>query len=132
MLPCSCQLNLNPAIDPPLGRIGMSETEARAAGKRVSVGTRVMARVHRAVEVGETRGMMKVIFDAESRRLLGAAIIGLHGDEAVQFLLPALYQGLTDSQICAMTGIHPTIVIELLAYVIADAKRGLKHDRVKV
>lgn len=108
-------------IDPPFGRIGMSEAEARAAGHRISVGTRVMARVGRAVEVGETRGMIKVIFDAESRRLLGAAIIGFHGDEAVQFLLPALYQGLTDSQICTMTGIHPT-VIELLPYVIADAK----------
>lgn len=108
-------------IDPPFGRTGMSEAEARAAGHRISVGTRVMARVGRAVEVGETRGMIKVIFDAESRRLLGAAIIGFHGDEAVQFLLPALYQGLTDSQICTMTGIHPT-VIELLPYVIADAK----------
>lgn len=108
-------------IDPPLGRIGMSEAEARAAGHRVLVGTRAMARVGRAVEGGETRGMMKIIFDAESRRLLGAAIIGFHGDEAVQFLLPALYQGLTDHEICAMTGIHPTVT-ELLPYAIADAK----------
>jgi pyruvate/2-oxoglutarate dehydrogenase complex dihydrolipoamide dehydrogenase (E3) component len=108
-------------IDPPLGRIGMSESEARAAGHRVLVGTRAMARVGRAVESGETRGMMKIIFDAESRRLLGAAIIGFHGDEAVQFLLPALYQGLTDREIRAMTGIHPTVT-ELLPYAIADAK----------
>ena len=108
-------------IDPPLGRIGMSETEARTAGHRVLVGTRTMARVGRAVENGETRGMMKVIFDAESRRLLGAAIVGFHGDEAVQFLLPALYQGLTDRDIRAMTGIHPTVT-ELLPYAIADAK----------
>lgn len=108
-------------IDPPLGRIGMTETEARSAGHRVLVGTRAMARVGRAVEMGETRGMMKVIFDAESRLLLGAAIIGLHGDEAVQFLLPALYQGMTDREICAMTGIHPTVT-ELLPFAIADAK----------
>lgn len=108
-------------IDPPLGRIGMSEAEARAAGHRVLVGTRAMARVGRAVESGETRGMMKVVFDAESRRLLGAAIIGLHGDEAVQFLLPALYQGLTDREIRAMTGIHPTVT-ELLPFAVADAK----------
>jgi pyruvate/2-oxoglutarate dehydrogenase complex dihydrolipoamide dehydrogenase (E3) component len=108
-------------IDPSLGRIGMSEAEARAAGHRVLVGTRAMARVSRAVESGETRGMMKIIFDAESRRLLGAAIIGFHGDEAVQFLLPALYQGLTDRDIRAMTGIHPTVT-ELLPYAIADAK----------
>lgn len=108
-------------IDPPLGRIGMSEAEARAAGHRVLVGTRAMTRVGRAIEGGETRGMMKIIFDAESRRLLGAAIIGFHGDEAVQFLLPALYQGLTDREIRAMTGIHPTVT-ELLPYAIADAK----------
>lgn len=108
-------------IDPPLGRIGMTETEARAAGHRVLVGTRAMARVSRAIEVGEVRGMMKIIFDAETRRLLGAAIIGFHGDEAVQFLLPALYQGLTDVEIRAMTGIHPTVT-ELLPYAIADAK----------
>lgn len=80
-----------------------------------------MARVGRAIEGGETRGMMKIIFDAETRRLLGAAIIGFHGDEAVQFLLPALYQGLTDAEIRAMTGIHPTVT-ELLPYAIADAK----------
>jgi len=108
-------------IDPPLGRIGMSEAEASAAGHRVLVGTRTMARVSRAVEVGETRGMMKVIFDAKTRQLLGAAIIGFHGDEAVQFLLPALYQGLTDRDIRSMTGIHPTVT-ELLPYAIADAK----------
>ncbi len=110
-------------IDPPLGRIGMSEAEARAAGHRVLVGTRAMARVSRAVESGETRGMMKVIFDAETRRLLGAAIIGFHGDEAVQFLLPALYKGLTDRDIRAMTAIHPTVT-ELLPYAIADAKEA--------
>ena len=99
----------------------MSEAEARAAGHRVLVGTRAMERVSRAVEVGETRGMMKIVFDAETRRLLGAAIIGFHDDEAVQFLLPALYQGLTDHDIRAMTGIHPTVT-ELLPYAIAEAK----------
>ena len=108
-------------IDPPLGRIGMSEAEARAAGHRVLVGTRAMERVSRAVEVGETRGMMKIVFDAETRRLLGAAIIGLHGDEAVQFLLPALYQGLTDREVRTMTAIHPTVT-ELWPFAIADAK----------
>lgn len=87
----------------------MSEAEARAAGHRVLVGIRPMVRVGRAVEVGETRGRMKIIFDAESRRLVWAAIIGLRGDEAVQFLLSALDQGLTDREIHAMIGIHPTV-----------------------
>jgi len=58
-------------IDPPLGRIGISEAEASAAGHRVLVRTRAMARVSRAVEAGETRGMMKVVFDAETHQLLG-------------------------------------------------------------
>lgn len=68
-----------------------------------------MARVGRDVEVGETRGMMKVVVDAERRRLLRAGIIGFHGDKAVQFLLSALDQGLTDREIRAMTEIHPTV-----------------------
>lgn len=108
-------------IDPPLGRIGMSETEARAAGHRLLIGSRAMRRVGRAVEAGETRGQMKVIFDADTRKLLGATVLGFRGDEAVQFLLPALYLGLTDKDIRAMTGIHPTVV-ELLPYAIADLK----------
>lgn len=107
-------------IDPPLGRIGMTEAEARAAGKTPLVGVRKMARVGRAVESGETRGMMKVVLCGETRKLLGAAVLGYRGDEAVQFLLPALYQGLTDAQIMAMVGIHPTVT-ELLPYAIADA-----------
>lgn len=108
-------------IDPPLGRIGMSEAEARAAGHRLLIGRRAMSRVGRAVEAGETRGMMKVIFDLHTRKLLGATVLGLRGDEAVQFLLPALYLGLTDREIRAMTGIHPTVV-ELLPFAIADLK----------
>lgn len=117
-------------IDPPLCRTGMSEAKARAAGHRVLVGTRAMARVSRAFEVGETRGMMKIIFDAENRQLVGAAIIGFHGDEAVPLLLPALYQGLTDREVRAMTGIRPTVT-ELLPYAIADAKevRGVMAPR---
>jgi pyruvate/2-oxoglutarate dehydrogenase complex dihydrolipoamide dehydrogenase (E3) component len=108
-------------IDPPLGRIGMTEADARAAGRIPLVGVRKMARVGRAVESGETRGMMKIVFCAQTRMLLGAAIIGFRGDEAVQFLLPALYKGMTDRDIMGMVGIHPTVT-ELLPYAIADAR----------
>ena len=70
-------------IDPPLGRAGMSETEARKAGKRVRVGTRPMTRVGRAIEKGETQGLMKVVVDADGEQILGAAILGTGGDEAI-------------------------------------------------
>jgi Pyridine nucleotide-disulphide oxidoreductase, dimerisation domain len=77
-------------IDPPLGRAGMSEAEARRAGLPVLVGTRPMARVGRAVEKGETLGLMTVIADAETGKILGAAILGPGGDEAVHGILDAI------------------------------------------
>ncbi|MFN0113540.1 MAG: FAD-containing oxidoreductase [Paracoccaceae bacterium] len=108
-------------IDPPLGRVGMTESDARAAGLRPLVGIRRMARVGRAIESGETRGMMKVVLCADTRKLLGAAVLGFRGDEAAQFLLPALYKGMTDRDVMNMVGIHPTVT-ELLPYAIADAR----------
>ena len=70
-------------IDPPLGRCGMTEAQARASGRPVLVSKRPMARVGRAVEKGETDGFMKVVADAETRRILGAAILGIEGDDAI-------------------------------------------------
>ena len=70
-------------IDPPLGRVGRTETEARATGRRLLVGRRPMTRVARAIEKGDTRGFMKVVVDAETRKILGAAILGAGGDEAI-------------------------------------------------
>ena len=81
-------------IDPPLGRVGMSEREARAAGHRILIGTRPMTRVGRAVEKGETLGFMKIIVDAETKKLLGAAILGTSGDEAVHAITATMYAGL--------------------------------------
>src|SRR5271156_5054327 len=69
-------------IDPPLGRVGITETEARQKGHRVRIGMRPMTRVGRAVEKGEAKGFMKVVVDAENDRILGAAILGPGGDEA--------------------------------------------------
>ena len=78
-------------IDPPLGRVGMTLAEARAAGRDVLLGTRPMSRVGRAVERGESKGFMKVIVDTQSKRILGAAILGASGDEAIHSLLDAMY-----------------------------------------
>ena len=74
-------------IDPPLGRAGMTEREARATGRPLLIGSRPMSRVSRAVEKGETQGLMKVVVDAETRRILGAAILGTGGDEAIHGVL---------------------------------------------
>src|SRR3954447_2851064 len=67
-------------IDPPLGRVGLSEAEARAKGYRVRIGQRPMTRVARAIEKGETQGFMKVVVDGDTDAILGAAILGVGGD----------------------------------------------------
>ncbi|MFP6836925.1 MAG: hypothetical protein VB948_12560 [Pseudomonadales bacterium] len=74
-------------VDPPLGRVGLTEREVRASGKPALIGTRPMTRVGRAREFGDTRGFMKVLVDAETAEILDAAILGMNGDEAVHSLL---------------------------------------------
>ena len=76
--------------DPPLGRVGMTEAQARASGRPLLVGRRPMTRVGRAVEKGETQGFMKAIADAETKQILGAAILGTGGDEAIHGILDAM------------------------------------------
>jgi pyruvate/2-oxoglutarate dehydrogenase complex dihydrolipoamide dehydrogenase (E3) component len=93
-------------IDPPLGRVGMSEAEARRAGFELLSGKRPMTRVARAIEKGETQGFMKVTIDAKTRAILGAAILGVGGDEVVHSLVDAIYAGLPrrrSSTACAFT-----------------------------
>ncbi|HEX4997904.1 MAG TPA: FAD-containing oxidoreductase, partial [Terriglobia bacterium] len=80
-------------IDPPLGRCGLTETEILKSGRRVLTAKRPMSRVSRAIEKGETQGFMKVTVDAESRRILGAAILGTGGDEAIHCILDVMYAG---------------------------------------
>ena len=77
-------------IDPPLGRVGLTERQARARGRPLLIGTRPMSRVSRAVEKGETQGLMKIVADAETRQILGAAILGTGGDEAIHGILDTM------------------------------------------
>jgi pyruvate/2-oxoglutarate dehydrogenase complex dihydrolipoamide dehydrogenase (E3) component len=105
--------------DPPLGRIGMTETEARRAGRRLLVGKRPMTRVGRAVEKGETQGFMKIVADADTREILGAAILGTSGDEAVQTLTDAMYAKLPHTAVQRGVRIHPT-VSELIPTVLGE------------
>jgi pyruvate/2-oxoglutarate dehydrogenase complex dihydrolipoamide dehydrogenase (E3) component len=106
-------------VDPPLGRVGMTEAEARKTGRRLLVGRRPMTRVGRAVEKGETHGLMKVVVDADTRAILGAAILGTGGDEAIHAILEAMNGGMTSDQLRWAVPIHPT-VSELIPTVIRD------------
>jgi len=96
-------------IDPPLGRAGMTEAEARQSGRKVLVGTRPMTRVGRAVERGETQGFMKVVVDADTRMILGAAILGVTGDEVIHSLLDIMYARAPYTTISRAMHIHPTV-----------------------
>jgi pyruvate/2-oxoglutarate dehydrogenase complex dihydrolipoamide dehydrogenase (E3) component len=96
-------------IDPPLGRAGMTEAEAKKAGKRVLVGKMPMKHVGRAREAGETQGFMKVLVDADTKLLLGAAILGLNGDEVVHSLLDVMYAKRPYTTITHAVHIHPTV-----------------------
>ena len=96
-------------IDPPLGRVGMSEAEVRASGRPALVGTMPMTRVGRAKERGETQGFMKVIVDAQTERILGASLLCIDGDEIVHSLLDAMYAGVSYKTIQRAVHIHPTV-----------------------
>jgi pyruvate/2-oxoglutarate dehydrogenase complex dihydrolipoamide dehydrogenase (E3) component len=96
-------------VDPPLGRIGMNEAEARANGRPLLRAKMPMQRVGRAREAGETQGFMKVLVDAGSRRLLGATILGLNGDEVVHALLDIMAAGQPVTTIARTVHIHPTV-----------------------
>jgi len=96
-------------IDPPLGRIGATERDVRAGG-RPALGAKLpMQRVGRAREAGETQGFMKVVVDAATRRLLGAAILGYRGDEVVHALLDMMAAGQPVDAIARTMHIHPTV-----------------------
>ena len=100
-------------VDPPLGRCGLTEHEARASGRRVLIGRRLMTNVGRAVEKGETQGFMKVLVDAESKEFLGAAILGTGGDEVIHCVLDMMYARAPYTVMQRAMHIHPT-VCELL------------------
>jgi pyruvate/2-oxoglutarate dehydrogenase complex dihydrolipoamide dehydrogenase (E3) component len=96
-------------IDPPLGRAGMTEAEVRAAGRKALIATRPMSRVGRAVEKGETQGFMKIVVDAETKAILGAAILGVTGDEVIHVLLDVMYAKAPYTTVSRAMHIHPTV-----------------------
>lgn len=96
-------------IDPPLGRVGLTERAAREAGFNVRIGKRQMTRVGRAREFGETQGFMKVVVDGDTDKILGAAILGLNGDEAVHSIIDIMNADLPYTTIQRSVHIHPTV-----------------------
>jgi len=108
-------------IDPPLGRVGMTEAQVRASGRAARIATRPMTRVGRAVEKGETQGFMKVLVDAETKLILGAAILGMSGDEVIHTFLDLMYAKAPYTVMQRAMHIHPT-VSELLPTLLGDLK----------
>jgi len=95
--------------DPPLGRVGMTETQARETGRSILISTRPMTQVARAIEKGETNGLMKVVADAETQKILGAAILGVGGDEAIHGIVDAMHADLAYPVLQWAVPIHPTV-----------------------
>jgi pyruvate/2-oxoglutarate dehydrogenase complex dihydrolipoamide dehydrogenase (E3) component len=96
-------------IDPPLGRVGITEAQARATGRPLLVGRRPMTRVGRAIEKGETQGFMTVTADAETHHILGAAILGTGGDEAIHGILDVMNARIPYTVLQRSMPIHPTV-----------------------
>jgi pyruvate/2-oxoglutarate dehydrogenase complex dihydrolipoamide dehydrogenase (E3) component len=106
-------------IDPPLGRAGMTVEQVRESGRPALVGQRPMTRVGRAVEKGETQGFMKIVVDAETKQILGAAILGVGGDEAIHCILDVMSAKAPYTTLARTMHIHPT-VCELIPTMLQD------------
>jgi pyruvate/2-oxoglutarate dehydrogenase complex dihydrolipoamide dehydrogenase (E3) component len=96
-------------VDPPLARVGMSETEVRQSGRAALIATMPMSRVGRARERGETDGFMKVLVDAETKKILGATILGIDGDEAIHTFIDIMTAGAPYPTLQFAMHVHPTI-----------------------
>jgi pyruvate/2-oxoglutarate dehydrogenase complex dihydrolipoamide dehydrogenase (E3) component len=104
-------------IDPPLGRVGMTEKEAVAKGLKVLKAMRPMSRISRAKEMGETQGFAKLLVDGDTDRILGASILGPGGDEIVNMFAAYMYSGLPCSEYRRSVLVHPTIS-ELMPWIL--------------
>jgi pyruvate/2-oxoglutarate dehydrogenase complex dihydrolipoamide dehydrogenase (E3) component len=107
--------------DPPLGRAGMTERQVRQSGRPALIGTRPMTKVGRAYEKGETEGFLKILVDAESKRILGASLLGTGCDEVIHCILDVMYANAPYTTIQRAMHVHPT-VSELVPTVLGDLK----------
>jgi len=107
--------------DPPLGRVGMTETEVRQTGRLALISTMAMEDVSRAYEKGETKGFMKILVDRDSKLIVGASFLGLAGDEVVHSILDLMYARAPYTVLQRAMHIHPT-VSEFLPTMMQDLK----------
>jgi pyruvate/2-oxoglutarate dehydrogenase complex dihydrolipoamide dehydrogenase (E3) component len=108
-------------IDPPLGRAGMTEAEARKSARKVLLAKRPMTRVGRALEKGETQGFMKILIDAETKEILGASLLGIECDEVIHSILDVMYAKAPYTVIQRAMHIHPTVT-ELIPTMLGELK----------
>jgi pyruvate/2-oxoglutarate dehydrogenase complex dihydrolipoamide dehydrogenase (E3) component len=108
-------------IDPPLGRAGMTADQVLRSGRKGMIGQRPMTRVGRAVEKGESQGFMKIIVDADTKEILGGAILGPGGDEAIHCILDVMYSKRPYTVLQRAMHIHPT-VSELIPTILGELK----------
>ena len=105
--------------DPPLGRVGLTETQALQRGYRIKKATMPMRKIARAREMGETKGMVKLIVDADTDLILGAAILGVSGDEVINMFAAFMYSGRPCSDYRRSVLVHPT-VSELMPWILDE------------
>jgi pyruvate/2-oxoglutarate dehydrogenase complex dihydrolipoamide dehydrogenase (E3) component len=108
-------------IDPPLGRAGMTEAEVRKSGRKALIGKRPMTQVGRAREKGETDGFMKILVDAETKKILGASLLGIECDEVIHSILDVMYANAPYTLIQHAMHVHPT-VSELIPTMLGELK----------
>jgi len=108
-------------IDPPLGRVGMNEKEARESGRNVLMATRSMKEITRAKEKDETAGLVKILVDADTEQFLGAAVLGVGGDEIINMFTPFMYTGQSYKLFRKAVLTHPTVA-ELMPWILDDLR----------
>ncbi len=96
-------------IDPPLGRVGLTEAQVRESGNKALIGKMPMSRIGRAKERSETQGFMKVVIDTETEQILGAAILGIGGDEIIHLFIDNMYANKPYHVIKNAVHVHPTV-----------------------
>jgi pyruvate/2-oxoglutarate dehydrogenase complex dihydrolipoamide dehydrogenase (E3) component len=116
-------------MDPQLGRVGLTEKQARAQGRSIRVAKLSMANVARGIEFGETRGLMKAIVDAETNQILGCAILGMEGGEVMTVLQVAMMGKLPYTVIRDGIFAHPTLAESLNNLFMAMDGQGLHEEK---
>lgn len=107
--------------DPPLGRVGMTEKEALKSGKRVLKSVKPMAQISRAKEMGETKGFVKLLVDADTDLILGASILGVNGDEIINMFATIMHSNIPCVYYRKVVLVHPT-VSELMPWILDGIK----------